>query len=170
MQHVKVKYSQKTHLKKGAGWFEKSFYRYRVWQDNHRYNYYDRHRRNVAIRLGGLLVIGVGILGYSAVAPRPSSTVGTKLNTPVSFGNQGKNAQLTSQVVNPKTGTLQLGVKFTGSADMLVSDVNMNRFKLTFDGDRFIKKGQSQVNIIPTSDTTLVCSYARFTDRFFSAL
>lgn len=62
MQHVKVKYSQKPHLKKGAGWFGKSFYRYRVWQDNHRYNYYDRHRRNVAIRLGGLLVIGVGIL------------------------------------------------------------------------------------------------------------
>ena len=166
MQHVKVKYSQKPHLKKGAGWFGKSFYRYRVWQDNHRYNYYDRHRRNVAIRLGGLLVIGVGILGYSAVAPRPSSTVGTKLNTPVSFGNQGKNAQLTSQVFNPKTGTLQLGVKFTGSADMLVSDVNMNRFKLTFDGDRFIKKGQSQVNIIPTYDNTLVVQFVKLRKGF----
>lgn len=166
MQHVKVKYSQKPHLKKGAGWFGKSIYRYRVWQDNHCYDYYDRHRRNVAIRLGGLLLIGVGTVGYSAVVPRPSSTVGTKLNTPVPFGNQGKSAQLISQVFNPKTGTLQLGVKFTDASDLLVSDVNMNRFKLTFDGDRFIKQGQSQVNIIPTSDTTLVVQFAKLRKGF----
>lgn len=166
MQHVKVKHSQKPHLKKGAGWFGKSVYRYRVWRDNRRYDYYDWQRRSVAIRLGGLLLIGVGIVGYSAITPRPSNTVGTKLNTPVSFGNQGKSAQLTSQVFNPKTGTLQLGVKFTGAADMLVSDVNMDRFKLTFDGDRFIKNGQSEVNIIPTSDTTLVVQFVKIRKGF----
>lgn len=166
MQHVKVKYSQKPHLKKGAGWFGKSVYRYRVWQDNRRYDYYDRHRRSVAIRLGGLLLIAVGVVGYSAVAPRPSNTVGTKLNTPVAFGNQGKSAELTSRVFNPKTGTLQVGVKFTSAADQLVSDVNMNRFKLTFDGDRFIKNGQSEVNIIPTSDTTLVVQFVKIRRGF----
>ena len=166
MQHVKVKYSDKPHLKKDAGWWGKSWYRYRIWRDNRRYDYYDRRRRNMAFRLGGLLLIGVGIVGYSAVAPRPSNAISTKLNTPTPFGNQGKNVQIVSRVFNPKSGTLQVGLRFTGTSDSLVSDVNMKRFKLSFAGDRYIKNGQSEVNIIPTSDNTSIVQFVKLRRDF----
>lgn len=166
MQHVKVKYSDKPHLKKTAGWWGKSWYRYRIWRDNRRYDYYDRRRRNMALRLGGLLLVGAGIVGYSAVSPRPSNTISTKLNTPIPFGNQGKNVQIVSRVFNPKTGTLQVGLRFTGTTDSLVSDINMKRFKLSFAGDRYIKTGQSEVNIIPTSDNTSVVQFVKLRPGF----
>lgn len=34
MQHVKVKYSEKPHLKEGTGWFSRWWYRRRVKHDN----------------------------------------------------------------------------------------------------------------------------------------
>lgn len=163
---MKIKYIDKPHLKKNAGWWGKAWYRWAVWRDNRRYDYYDRHRRNLVIRILALVTLAAGIVIYSAVAPRPSNTVSTKLNTPIPFGNQNKNVQIESNVFNPDTGTLQVGLKFTSASETLVSDINMKRFKLSFDGDRYIKNSESEVNIIPTSSDTLVVQFVKLNTKF----
>lgn len=167
MQHVKVKYSQKPHLKDGAGWWSRLWYNWRIKQDNHKYNRYDQQRKSVTIRLLSLLGIGVAIIVYSMVMPRPSSTVSTKLNQAMAFGNQGANVQLTQKIFNKNSGLLELHFKFTGNTnETTFSEINMKRFKLSFAGDRYIQNGQSEYHIVPTSTNTLVVQFAKLKTNF----
>ena len=167
MQHVKVKYSQKPHLKENAGWWSRFWYNWRIKQDNHRYNRYDQQRKSVTIRLLSLLGIGVAIIVYSMVMPRPSSTVSTKLNQAMAFGNQGANVQLTQKIFNANSGLLELHFKFTGNTnETTISGINMKRFKLSFTGDRYIQSGESEYHIIPTSANTLVVQFEKLKTNF----
>lgn len=167
MQHVKVKYSQKPHLKEGAGWWGRLWYNWRIKQDNHKYNRYDQQRKSVTIRLLSLLGIGVAIIVYSMVMPRPSNTVSTKLNQAMAFGNQGANVQLTQKIFNKNSGLLELHFKFTGNTnETTISEINMKRFKLSFAGDRYIQNGQSEYHIVPTSTNTLVVQFEKLKTNF----
>ena len=167
MQHVKVKYSEKPHLKEGAGWWSRTWYNWRVWHGNHKYNRYDQHRKSVTIRLLGLLGIGVTIIAYSMIMPRPSGTVSTKLNQEMAFGNQGANVQLTEKSFNEDSGLLELHFKFTGNNnESTLSGINMKRYKLSFAGDRYIQSGQSEYHIIPTSANTMVVQFEKLKTNF----
>lgn len=167
MQHVKVKYSEKPHLKEGATWFSRWWYHRQIKHDNRRYNHYDQQRKTVTLRLLSLLGIAAAILIYSMVMPRPSSTVSTKLNQTMAFGNQGTNVQLTKKVFNDETGLLELHFKFTGNTDdTLITGINMKRFKLSFAGDRYIQNGQSEYHIIATSTNTMVVQFEKLKTNF----
>ena len=167
MQHVKVKYSEKPHLKEGAGWFSRWWYRRRVKHDNRQYNHYDQQRRTVTLRFLSLLGIAAAILIYSMVMPRPSSTVSTKLNQEMAFGNQGTNVALTKKIFNDETGLLELHFKFTGNVDdSITTGINMKRFKLSFAGDRYIQNGQSEYHIVATSPNTMVVQFEKLKTNF----
>lgn len=163
MQHVKIKYSEKPYLKDDAGFFGRALYKFHVWRDNRRYDYYDRQRKNVTLRFAIMFAILFGLIVYQAVNMRNVTTAATELNTALPFGTQGRNVKVTSRVFNRKTGTLLVGLKFTDSGNNLVSDVNMKDFKITASGKK-IKSG-TKVNV-PTSENTMVVKVTNLNTDF----
>ncbi len=139
--------------------------RYKVWQYDFRYDFHDKIRRNLVLIFASFTLVGIGLIVYTNVTPRPSSVASTPLNTAQSFGTSGKTATLFSKTFNPDNNTLLLKFSLNNGSGDTDSAVDIRNIKLKVEGNG---TGDATVHIIPTSKNTVAILFNNVKPTFQS--
>ncbi|CAK1229925.1 hypothetical protein [Fructobacillus fructosus] len=127
------------------------------------------NRRRYLLRFFWILVAGslFMIVGVN-LFPHPSNKPNTSLNTPNSFGDQGKMVQITKRLYNPESGTAQFDFQVNDDA----KDNNNNSFidfsKVNVDVTATHGGDQLSGTIIQTSTNTLTVQFSHLDKNFTS--
>lgn len=150
MQQIEPKKGKEPVLNHELKGLRKWWNRRQVKKYDKRYDKYDQLRwHNFKVFLT-FIAIGLGIVIYSNVTPRPSGLESTLLNEPQPFGDNGKTATLVRKTYNPSNNTLLLDFTLSSDNDDSASAIDTRSIKVSYDGDHYIGASTSAW-MIPTS-------------------
>lgn len=165
MEVIKTKDADKPRLKPNAGRFGKWWYKHRMKKYNRQYDHYDKRRKWVAIKYFSFLGLAIFFVIAARLTTNATNVQSTPLNKEMSFGSNGKSAVITKRIYNPDTGTLLLKFRIDSGDGNEFTAVDLDKIKLTFDGDRF-NKNTTRLTVYPTSQNTLALQYTKLSGGF----
>ncbi|MBJ7623222.1 hypothetical protein HAU13_10930 [Weissella confusa] len=165
MQQIQERPGKAPKIDPSLKGIRKIWNRYKVWQYDFKYDFYDKVRRNLVFIFLAFTVTGIGLIVYTNVTPRPSSVASTPLNAAQSFGLSGKTATLFSETFNPDNNTLLLKFALAIGSGDVDSAVDTRNIKVDVEGNG---TGDATMHIIPTSKNTVAILFNNVNPNFQS--
>lgn len=165
MQQIQERPGKAPKIDPSLKGIRKIWNRYKVWQYDFKYDFYDKVRRNLVFIFLAFTVTGIGLIVYTNVTPRPSSVASTPLNAAQSFGLSGRTATLFSETFNPDNNTLLLKFALANGSGDVDSAVDTRNIKVDVEGNG---TGDATMHIIPTSKNTVAILFNNVNPNFQS--